>query len=425
MKSIGLVPVVLLLAITSAVTQTPVTTNILQRVNVVGVDRMTTADPSSETCTPGECPSEGQFFYVPAAEEPGTVPLYRFFNRLDHMDATTSSVPGYWMEGPLGFPWITGSLPGLRPMFEAFDSTTGDHALKFPYEKLTGYQPTPLKAFGYPRYMNQMESILSLSAGGVTVDSNRVYGGTLWRWTWNNKQFLSNTYSFQGSYSILFINGWTNQINENGDACDNHAPIIKTVNVGLTQFTLSVPLADAFAFGNDNPCIHPVVWKDAQLGKMLTLNFNGMGPVAKYTTVLSLPNGTEADFYHPISTFKGEFNRYWTYDAEAAMLQEVTIPDTCEGGHPPFSPRFGGIILSDESGKYAMGMYGVNASQGGSVTGWGLLRHVCDDGVFSRMDVVYSGEIPAGYSTYNVYLMTGTVSQVRVYMDRLFQSGVK
>jgi hypothetical protein len=33
--------------------------------------------------------------------------------------------------------------------------------------------------------------------------------------------------------------------------------------------------------------------------------------------------------------------------------------------------------------------------------------------------------VPAGYSKYNAYFMTGTVEKVRQYMDALFKRGVK
>ena len=54
-----------------------------------------------------------------------------------------------------------------------------------------------------------------------------------------------------------------------------------------------------------------------------------------------------------------------------------------------------------------------------------LLLHVCDDGAYSRIDVIRSGDVPAGYSKYNAYFMTGTVEKIRQYMDTLFKRRVK
>ena len=420
---LGFSVAVFLLSVPFAVSQTPLPLNILERVNVGGNDRMTTFDISKEDCSPETCPSDGQVFYVPAGQEPGTLALNRFYNGPDHLDSTKTSVPGYILEGPNGFPFGRNSLLGLARLYEGVNAT-GDHALMRQSEQLTGYVKEPLGAFGYPRFGNQTESILALNAGGVKIESNRVFGGALWRWTWNGKQFLSNLDSLRGSYDVLFLNGYTNYIDENGDDCQNHAPIVSATNAGSTQLTVAVPLANP-ALYSDNPCLHPVVWKDAILGKQITLNFHGMGPVAKYTTLAWLPGAIPAvDFYHPISSLGAEFNRYFFYDAESADLQEHFIADSCEGSEP-FFPNFGGVILSDPSQNFAMGAYAVNTSHGGSITALNLLRHVCDDGTYSRIDVIRSDDMPAGFSSYNAYFMTGTVQQVRGYMNALFKAGVK
>jgi hypothetical protein len=399
----------------------PVRLNILSRVVVDSSDRMTTTGPPELDLFP----SEGQMYYVPADLGIRTVSLNRFNNGPDHRDSARLELPGYEIEGPLGFPWVRNVLPGLKPLLEGFNSATGDYALMHPREQLPDYDPASLRVFGYPRFGNETESILSLTGGGVTIESNRVFGGALWRWTWNGKQFLSNLDSLRGSYGVLFLNNYSNYIDENGDDCQNHAPIDRAFNDESTQMTAAVPLANSFVYDSQDPCHHPVVWKDALLGKMITLNFHEMGPVARYTTFVSLPNAVPAvDFYHPISSLNAEFNRYFFYDAETGDLQERFIADACEDSQP-FFPNFGGVILSDQSGQFAMGAYAVNVSQGGSITALVLLRHVCGDGVYSRIDVIRSGDVPAGYSKYNAYFMTGTVEKVRQYMDTLFKRRVK
>ena len=219
--------------------------------------------------------------------------------------------------------------------------------------------------------------------------------------------------------------GFTDTVDESGDECENHAPIVSAHNAGATQSTTSVPLAFASKYDSNQPCLHPVVWQDALLGKSITLNFAGLGPVAKYTTTLSLPVGLlPSPLYHPVSSLNAEFNRYWTYDAELDDLEEVFLVDTCEDNHG-FAPNFGGIIVSDQSTGFAMGVFGADVSHGGSVTTFNLLRHVCDDETYSRMDVIRDAAIPAGRTTYNAYMMTGTLNQVRQYMAALFEAGVK
>jgi hypothetical protein len=369
---------------------------------------------------------EGQLYYLPSYSlGKRSIQLSRFNNGPDHSDSALLEVPGYFNEGPLGFPWTSNVLPGLGPMVEGLNASTGDYALMRPGEHLPGYVSAPLNVFGYPRFGNQTESILSLSGGGVKIESNRVYGGSLWRWTWNGEQFFSNRDSLSGSYDVLFLDNFTNYLNQNGDYCDNHAPLVKAQNNGSTQTTISVRLANSFVYGGDDPCHHPVIWKDALVGKQITLNFRGMGPVAQYTTFISMPAEVRnVDLLHPISHLGAEFNRYFFYDAEHAELQERFIADACEDAQA-FSPNFGGVILSDQSGQFAMGAYAANVSQGGSMTGLALFRHVCSDGTHSRIDVVRTGDLPFGYSSYNSYFMTGTLQQIRGYMDALFTAGVK
>jgi hypothetical protein len=415
----------LLLATTIASAQTPIRLNILERLNLNATDRFTTINAAKEGCDP-DCPSEGQFFYVPESSSTFATALYRQNNGADHLDSTNFRLNGYVNEGTLGFPSLFANLPGLAPIFEAFNASTGDHALTNQTEQLSGYVKRPLGVYGYPRYPGLTQSMLSLSRGGVTIESNRVDGGSLEQWTWNGKTFLSSLPNYlQGSFALLFINNYADFLAENSDTCGNHAPLVSAFNRGATQSTLAVPLANSFNYGNNNWCLHPVAWQDVLLGKSITLNFAGLGPVAKYVTTVNLPTAIAGVvMYHPLTWVDGQFNRYFTYDAETATLQEITLGDLCEDAQG-FSFNFGGIVEADQSLQFAIGAYGVSVAQGGSVDQFSLLRHVCSDGTASRMDVIRVLDMPAGYSTYNVYFMTGTLAHVTGYMDQLFQMGAK
>src|SRR5215471_5408143 len=130
MKTWGVFSLVigLLLTTTSASAQTPLRLNILERLNLNATDRFTTINAAKEGCDPN-CPSEGQFFYVPESSSPFAAALYRQNNGVDHLDSTNFHLNGYVNEGSLGFPSLFSSLPGLAPIFEAFNTSTGDHAL--------------------------------------------------------------------------------------------------------------------------------------------------------------------------------------------------------------------------------------------------------------------------------------------------------
>ena len=140
------------------------------------------------------------------------------------------------------------------------------------------------------------------------------------------------------------------------------SPILRFENQGNTQYTRAIPLDwDPTQYGGDQD--HPVIWDSLLLGKDLTLNFQNLGPVAQYTTHLTIPNATHATLADPAGYLVSSFNRFWTYEAQSKVLTEVTtvMPDGCTsltdnsfGGYAFFAD-FGGIIMSDATGANAMG----------------------------------------------------------------------
>lgn len=427
---------------------TPTVLRTLYRV-VNGTDRMTTVGSAERN----SYPLEAQAYYVPDQAAGDRVTLNRVVNSSssDHAD-TTTSISGYSQDMELGFPWSGGSKAGVAHMIEAFNSATADYAMVAPSEGLPGYAPTPLSAYGYPRYGNAAEVLLSLSAGGVTVQSNAVAGGTTWRWYWNGTQFLNHAdYGREIQGAFYFGTSLLNP-NEAGDrltfsyldqSLKHGSPILRFGNQGNTQFTRAIPLDwDPSQYGGDQD--HPVIWDTLVLGKDLTLNFQNLGPVAKYTTHLILPSANRGTLADPAGYLLSSFNRFWTYDAQSKVLHEVTaaMPDGCASSDPTvfggysFSPDFGGIIMSDASGTNAMGIYGVSLSQGGSITYFAMWKFYCwgdgpsetssDNTAWSAVygngtDVLF----PAGESTYNVYLITDSVQNVTAKMDNLLQMGVR
>jgi hypothetical protein len=181
---------------------------------------------------------------------------------------------------------------------EFLNSGTGDYALLAPSEILPGYNPQQLAAYGYPRFGNASEVLLSLSAGGVTVQSNEVAGGTTWRWFWNGTQFLNHA-DYGREIQAAFYYGTTPDLNPNeaGDrltfdfldpSIKHGSPILQFENQETTQVTRAVPLNwIPEVFGGDQD--HPVIWDSLVLGKDLTLDFNHLGPVARYTTQVVIP----------------------------------------------------------------------------------------------------------------------------------------
>jgi hypothetical protein len=275
-----------------------------------------------------------------------------------------------------------------------------------------------------------------------------VAGGATWRWTWNGVQFINNDdYGRQIQSDFYFPPDFnSSNPNEAGDyypranpVTAHGSPLLRFENQGNTQYTRAVPLNwDPTAFGGDPD--HPIIWNQMVLGKDLTLNFNSMGSVAKYTTHLILPTATRGTFEAPAVYLRANFNRFWTYDAPSGALAEITdqVPSGCNfAGSYFYSPHFGGGIISDATGENALGVYGVDDANGGSVTFFNISNFICsgDGSGEEANDTVavsaFKGRndepflFPAGESTYDVYIITDTLQNVAAQMDRLYNMGVK
>jgi hypothetical protein len=423
--------------------QTPLKLNVLYRTLQGRDDRLTAILPDAADTYR----FEGEQFYVPADPASGTTELDRFVNsnKTIHVDST-SAVPGYSIQKALGFPWSDqNSVAGLSALEEGFSATSGTYALIRPAESLRGYVPAPLGVYGYPRYGTRNESVLPLSAGGVSIQSNLAAGGALWRWYWQGLQFVNIDDYGREIQSAFFFNSGASNPTEAGDRFSEQdlvpgvrhgSPVVLAQNSGTTQTTRALPLE-----WNPNEhgggANHPVIWSDIVLGKDLTLNFNDLGPVAQYTTYLSLPTSIKGGLELPTPYLRAIFTRFWTYNAETKQLTDVTrkVPNGClppQTAHYSFSPRFGGVLASDQTGAHAMGEYGVNTSQGGSVDSFAIYSFLCAGSGTSessydtvKLDAVKSGIFPSGDNTYNTYLMTDTVTNVAADMAQLFKAGVR
>ena len=71
---------------------------------------------------------------------------------------------------------------------------------------------------------------------------------------------------------------------------------------------------------------------------------------------------------------RSNFNRFWTFDAGANVLNEVSVPNGCGPGFPgyEFAPDDGGVIISTAGTDTAIGIYAGNTRVGGSAS-WYLL----------------------------------------------------
>jgi hypothetical protein len=240
--------------------------------------------------------------------------------------------------------------------------------------------------FGYPRYYNQREKFVTLSGGGVTIESNEAAGGALWHWSWNGIQFINDHDNGRQIQTDIFPPDYANPT-EAGDtwsgqprpALDHASPVGLAENDGLQQRTRAIPIdfdpdgtQQCITQGPPGPCPgfgggpdNPVVWQDVVLGKDVTLDFAGLGPVALYSTFMQIPKALPAGTARevPVIYARAGFNRMFTYDAPTAQVTE----QPCSAGSVGVNPNYGGVIATTADKSAAIGIYAVNTTQGGSV----------------------------------------------------------
>ncbi|WFE59957.1 hypothetical protein [Micromonospora sp. WMMD712] len=419
--------------------------NVLWRVAVGSrPDLMTTNNPAERD----QFPVDGQTHYVPKYSGSGRSALYRLHNPnwyggSDHMDSRTAGEAGFGTEYALGYPY-TSQAAGTQPYLRTFNGCTGDHGTRSQNEGAKPCYGDEAGGHGYawPRYLNTATSLASLSAGGVTISSNRVTGGALWNWTYDGTQYINNLdYGRQLQSSLFFSrDGVTANPTEAGDTWSNPAwpayrrhgsPLLalNTDAASKTQSTRSMPIdfvPQNFGGGEQNPAIY----RDFQLGKDITLDWGGLGPVARYQTVLNSPALTYPGIEVPTAYLRAEFNRYFTYDAVSQTLTERTNFGQCSDASY-FSwtpPNRGGVIIANADLTKAMAVYGANTSQGGSVSEMRMYKFIgggCGTGTgefdiaSSKFTVLRHGNVGAGEKRFNSWVMTGSVGQIQGWMNTL------
>ena len=208
--------------------------------------------------------------------------------------------------------------------------------------------------------------------------------------------------------------------------------------------------------GPDNP----ILWRDMALGKEITMNFDGLGPVARYITTLTFPNAasyTNAQIEIPSIYLNGFLNRFWTFDAVTNQLTERSVPPggvlaySMPGGPGTVTTWSGkgGVIISSQANDFAMGIYGVHpdfggVGQGGSTTYFtffnftqgppaGPLTDDPNDPRCTKINAAYHPGyrqnptflLPSGNSQYTSYVISGTRDAVVNTMIALRDRGWK
>jgi hypothetical protein len=436
------------------------TVNVVWEVVLGNNDRMTAISKAERTIS--ERTSDGQTWYLPAAQLGGTQPLYRLYNGAyhDHMDSGIYGEAGFTTEYTLGFPYSSGQ-PGTTPInrWRKPGSFNNDHATPSnPFMPLggLGYVQEGSMGNGYPRWGNNLYNIVSFSGGGVTAGVNQVAGAAVWSWVWNGYDVVANQaglryYVFGNQIqSAFFYNGgsFTQNPTEAGDgaccspstgekAADMHGSPVESLTVtpdgtGITTSTIPLDWNQSI---NGTAANQASIYPGVRLGKTIQLNYNGLGPVAKWTTTLTLPATIpDSQSFHPSLEMPTGYvlpglNQYYTYDAASDTVTQV-YPPACLQDNDTRQPfmwtplsGYGGVIIASPGNDIAQGVYAATTAVGGQANQFALYDFVHNNCSIqtSKWDVIATNQsflYPT--TTYNSFVVTNTFAGVRSLMRTLY-----
>lgn len=393
-------------------------------------DLMTTPSSSERS----SFPSAGQTWYLPAGSIAGTTALHRLFKNMgwtaDHMDSPAPGEGGFSTEGVHGYMY-NGGVVGTAPIFRYHNPSgyNDDHSTPGPHNLPSGYTREGPMGYGYPRWGLTGSALVQFSGGGITGAVNQVAGAAVWSWVWNGIEFV-NTNDYGREIQSAFFYGNQNpteagDVAVSGDVQDMHgSPVASLTVTGDGISTRALPL-------EWNPGISGAsadqiaLYNTVQLGKDIHMNYNNMGGVAQYVTSLTLPNAiSNGSLEMPTGYLKSGFNRFYTFDSSNGATTEVHPPVCNTGANVQYGPPsgYGGVIISNGDQTAAQGIYGALKSVGGPAgyfTLWDFTNGGCPYQT-SKWDIVTDGNFPAGTSTYNSYVVTGTLAQVQQMMRALY-----
>lgn len=357
------------------------------------------------------------------------------------MESSLQSEGGYSSEGILGYPWTQSAKPGLVPILRTQGAQSpgryaGNHALissgdaLHAKEALADYAPDGTLGYGYARYPGDRDSLVSVSAGGVTIKSNADTGGSVWEWLWHGKQFI-NDYDY-GRQLSMAVYAFGKALQETGDkyggpkipVYNRHpSPTLYVKTSGNEQSSRAVPIdwsPDNLKGGKDNAVIYP----DVKIGKDVTLNWVGPDgvdrnwPVVLYESVYEGPAIPVATIEAPTAYLTAEFTTYYKYDPVKDELSPIKALHTkvnvsgggangliVASGTDPNAIAFGvyendpnaGIVLFDNSGPGG-GQYGSS---------------------FSKWGVLYRSTVRPNWK-FRTWMATDTVPRIKEYFRQLY-----
>ena len=275
------------------------------------------------------------------------------------------------------------------------------------------------------------------SGSRLVVASNRKAGCSLWSWVWDGFEYV-NVHDYGRQIQTAFVSDRGRAYEANPTEAGSRfstgfvplqgSPCLYAVNRPPgTQATLAVPLEyEPVRWGGSLG--RAFLWRDVRIGKEITLDYLGLGPVAKYTSIVAVPAAVPgAGVEIPSIYLPASLSRFYGYDAGSGEL--VRQDPEQEGGTLPPS-GYGGVIAATPDGARAFGQYGVVDSLGGSVSpaAGGFSYFLFPDAgdtlgpsanATAKIRALHGG-LHRGENRLTTYLMSGTLREVRALMDSLY-----
>jgi hypothetical protein len=390
-------------------------------------------------------------FYLPKASEAGTSALYRLYKAsgLDHMDSLTFSEMGYSTEFTIGYPY-NNQVTGTNELRRWYKPAINNHVTAFYGENVAayGYNQESVQGYGYKRYGNSGEKLVTVTGNEVVLKANLVAGGAISELSWNGKQFVNDwDYGRQIQTAVSFVDPNSGQSSEEDnpteagdiygwprdvwDAGWSHgSPLLSYSINGKTISTTTSPLQwkpEKLAGGGPD---NPVRWKGT-MSKVVTLDY-GSNNAIKYGTQIYFPMAQPHVRAEVVTAYlNAEFTKFYLYNAATNSLTDITASCPLAGYAKIPGPRNGGIIIATPDGLYALGGYhrdpGYDAwfqcanftNQGGQG------KYGKSTSKWSIYGAYPSYSVAAGTTeSYTNYLTVGTLSTAISEMKRLYQAGL-
>jgi len=258
---------------------------------------------------------------------------------------------------------------------------------------LSSYSKESELGYAYPRYGNSGEAFITYKVGDVTMDFNRVYGGTMWHLTYDGLQYINNyDLGRQNQVSGRFVvDGreftWAEAgmavprgLRDFSDPAQRMGAVCLSAEVNSENQFVSEFMPVEFKFWNTRflggDVFSPVLYCGIRVKKKVTLDFRGIkGCYQHWHNVMVGSDMTGLEAYRheiPGGHFSSLFTRRYVYDLSSSQPE---IEDKSDGWSDNSDDKhitiqntsYRCLIIATDDGRHAFGMMVKDSDDGGSV----------------------------------------------------------